>query len=124
MKKGICVLLVALLAAAMAPGLFASAADDYKVVRNAVRNQGTGRDSQWFRIVVAGKTGNAGVEKITLPVDLLDSVLNATPYKTFHVDNGCGIDIKRVWNDLKKAGSMSLVEIESEDGETVRIWRE
>lgn len=124
MKKVICVLLVALLAAATAPGLFASAADDYKVVRNAVRNPGTGRDAQWFRIVVAGKSGKAGNVKITLPVALVEAVMNATPDKEFHVDGNCGIDLKRVWNDLKKAGSMSLVEIESEDGETVRIWLE
>ena len=124
MRKGICVALVALLAVSAALGLFASAADDYKVVRNAVHNPGTGRDAQWFKIVVSGKSGRADNVKITLPVALVEAVMNATPNKEFHVADGCGIDIKRVWNDLKKAGSMSLVEIETEDGETVKIWLE
>ncbi len=124
MKKGICVLLAVLLAAVAALGLFASAADDYKVVRNAVHNPETGRAAQWFKIVVSGKSGKAGNVKITLPVSLVEIMMNATPDKELHVDGDCGIDLKRVWNDLKKAGPMSLVELETEDGETVKIWLE
>jgi hypothetical protein len=124
MKKGICGLLVVLLTAVAALGLFASAADDYKVVKNAVHNPAGGGAAQWFKIVVTGKSGKADNVKVTLPVSLVEIMMNATPDKDFRIDGDCHVDLKRVWNDLKKAGPMSLVEVETEDGETVRIWLE
>lgn len=124
MKRGICVLLVALLAVTAALGLFATAADDYKVVKNAVHNPDKGGVAQWFKIVVTGKSDKGENVKITLPVSLVEIMMNATPEKEFRVNGDCQVDLKRVWNDLKKAGPMSLVELETEDGETVKIWLE
>lgn len=124
MKKGIFVLLVTLLAAALASGLFASAADEYKIVKNAVHNPGKSGAAEWFKIVVAGKDGKGDNVKVTLPVSLVEIMMNATPDKGLRIDGDCHVDLKRVWNDLKKAGPMSLVEVETEDGETVKIWLE
>ena len=49
--------------------------------------------------------------------------MNASPEKKFHVENGCEIDIRRVWNELKAAGPLALVEVEDHE-ETVKIWLE
>lgn len=111
----------------MAAGLFASAADDYKVIKNAVKSPETSRAGQrsvqWFKILVVGKDGDHENVKITLPVSLVELMINACPEKKFNVERGCQIDIQRVWNDLKAAGPLSLVEVE-DHGETVKIWLE
>ena len=61
--------------------------------------------------------------KLTLPVSLMEMIIRACPDKKFRVDPGCDIDIQRVWNDLKAAGPLALVEVE-DSGETVKIWLE
>jgi len=127
MKKRIAVLSVCLMVIALAATLAAAAADDYKVIKNAVSGpeaSRAGRKSlQWFKIVVTGKEGANEKVRITLPVSLVEVLLSACPEKKLNVEHGCEIDLKRVWNDLKAAGPMALVEVEDHD-ETVKIWLE
>lgn len=124
LSVGLAVLLFAFVTAA---GLFATAADDYKVIKNAVKGPETSRAGQksvqWFKILVTGKDGDQEKVKITLPVSLVEIMINACPEKKFNVDRGCQIDIQRVWNDLKAAGPLALVEV-ADHGETVKIWLE
>jgi hypothetical protein len=61
--------------------------------------------------------------KISLPISLVEMMINACPEEKFKVDNGCQIDIKKIWNELKKSGPLALVEVE-DHGETVKIWLE
>lgn len=127
MKRTHVWLVVLLAGFIMAAGLFASAADDYKVIKNAVISPDASRAArqnlQWFKIVVTGRDGDHENVKITLPISLVEIMLNACPEKKFAVDNGCQIDIKRIWNDLKAAGPLALVEVE-DHGERVKIWLE
>lgn len=127
MKKTVVCLFVLLMGFVLAVGLFASAADDYKVIKNAVKSPETFRAGQksvqWFKIVVSGKDGDHEKVKISLPVSLMEIMINACAEKKFNVDRGCQIDIQRVWNDLKAAGPLALVEME-DHGETVKIWLE
>lgn len=120
-------LVVLLLGSVMASGLCASAADDYKVIKNAVErreNASAGRSEvRWFKVEVTGRDGEREKVKITLPVSLVEMMVNACPDEKVRFDHGCQIDIRKVWNDLKKAGPLALVEIE--DGqESVKIWFE
>jgi hypothetical protein len=131
MKKRISVLsiglAVLLLAFAMTAGLFASAADDYKVIKNAVKGPETAKAGQkgvqWFKILVVGKDGDDEKVNITLPISLVEIMIKACPDKRFHVEHGCEIDIQKVWSDLKAAGPLALVEV-VDHGETVKIWLE
>ena len=131
MKKKIAVLSVGLVvflfAFVAAAGLFASAADDYKVIKNAVKSPEPSRagqkNVQWFKILVTDGNGDHEKVKITLPVSLVEMMLNSCPDKKFNFDHDCEIDMKRVWNDLKAAGPLALVEVE-DHGETVKIWLE
>ncbi len=111
----------------MVTGIFAEAADDYKVIKNAVKSPQSSRTGQtgvkWFKILVVGKDGDHENVKITLPVSLVEMMINACPEKRFKIDHGCQIDIRKVWNDLKAAGPLALVEVEDHD-ETVKIWFE
>jgi hypothetical protein len=131
MKKRIAVLsvglVVFLIASVMAAGLFANPADDYKVIKNAVKSSessGAGQnDVRWLKIVVSGKDGNMGNVKISLPLSLVEMMINACPEEKFKLEHGCQIDIRKIWNELKKAGPQALIEVE-DHGETVKIWFE
>lgn len=127
MKKRIAVLSVCLMVFVLAATLAAAAADDYKVIKNAVSGPAASKAGQkslqWFKILVTGKDGAQEKVKITLPVSLVEMMLSACPEKKFNVEHGCEIDIQRIWNDLKAAGPLSLVEVE-DHGETVKIWLE
>lgn len=127
MKKKIVCLAVLLMGFVVVNGLFATAADDYKVIKNAVKSTETSRTGQksvqWFKILVTDRNGDHEKVKITLPVSLVEMMLNSCPDKKFNFDHDCEIDMKRVWNDLKAAGPLALVEVE-DHGETVKIWLE
>ena len=127
MKRSIVGLLVLLVGLALATGLYAGRNDDYKVIKNAVHSAvdaGGGRQLvRWLKIEVTGKNGSSEKVKLTLPVSLMEIMIRACPEKKFSIDRGCEIDIQRVWNDLKAAGPLALVEVE-DHGETVKIWLE
>jgi hypothetical protein len=127
MKKRIFVLGICLIVFVFAASLFAASADDYKVIKNAVKSQEASKaglkSPQWFKVLVTGKGGDQEKVKITIPISLVELMLKACPEKKLHVDDGCQIDIQRVWNELKAAGPLALVEVEDQD-ETVKIWFE
>ena len=126
MKKITVRLVVLLLGLGLATGIWA-AADDYKVIKNAVKSSQSPAvnhgDMHWFKILVTGKAGAKEEIKISLPVSLVEMMINACPEEKFEVEHGCRIDIKKIWNELKKAGPLALVEVE-DHGETVKIWFE
>jgi hypothetical protein len=127
MKRRIVALSIWLVVFILAAALFAAAADDYKVIKNAVKSSETSTASQksvqWFKILVTDKNGDKEKVKISLPISLVEIMINACPEEKFEVDHGCQIDIKKIWNELKKAGPLALVEVE-DHGETVKIWFE
>jgi hypothetical protein len=127
MKKRIVVLSVCLVVFVWAAVLFAASADDYKVIKNAVKSSDTSasgqKNAQWFKIVVTGKAGTREEVKISLPISLVEIMVEACAEENFEVDHGCRIDIKKIWNELKKAGPLAMIEVE-EHGETVKIWFE
>jgi hypothetical protein len=127
MKRRIVALSFWLVVFVLASALFAAAADDYKVIKNAVKSSeisASGQKSvQWFKILVTDKAGDKEKVKISLPISLVEMMISAGPEEKFKVDNGCQIDIKKIWNELKKAGPLALVEVE-DHGETVKIWFE
>lgn len=127
MKKRIVALSVFLVVFVLAGALFAAAADDYKVIKKAVKGSESSRSGQnnvqCFKIVVTEKGGVKEEVKISLPVSLVEMVINACPEEKLELDHGCRIDIRKIWKELKKAGPLALVEIE-DHGETVKIWIE
>lgn len=124
MKKRIVVLLLGFVWAA---GLFATAADDYKVIKKAVNGTetvaGAQKSVQWFKILVTDKAGDKEKVKISLPISVVEMMVNACPEEKFQVGHDCRVDIRKIWNELKKAGPLALVEVE-DHGESVKIWFE
>ena len=116
-----------LVGSVLAAALFAAAADDYKVIKNAVKSAEASAPEREKRAVVQDRGDRQEREKekvkITLPVSLVEMMINACSEEKFQAAGHHEIDLRRVWDDLKKAGPLALVEIEDE-GETVKIWFE
>jgi hypothetical protein len=127
MKKRLMVLGIGLVVFAMAAALPAARSDDYKVIKNAVKSQDASvpgqKDALWFRIVVTDKAAGKEEVKISLPVSLVEMMINACPDEELQVDRDCRIDIRKIWSELKKAGPLALVEIDDHE-EKVKIWME
>ena len=127
MNKKIFWLVVVLVGAVVTAGLYAGAADDYQVIKNAVKKSTASasgvKSVQWFKLVVTGKGNDKEKVKLTLPVSLIEMMVNSCSQEKFHAAGHHEIELRRVWEDLKKAGPLALVEIEDE-GETVKIWLE
>lgn len=127
MKKRIVALGIWLVVFVLTTALFAASADDYKVIKKAVNGPAASaagqKNAKWFKIVVTGKAGTREEVKISLPISLVEMMIDACAEEKFTVDHGCRIDIRKIWNELKKAGPLALVEVE-DHGETVKIWFE
>jgi hypothetical protein len=127
MKKKIFWLVMVLLGAVLTAGLHAGAADDYHVIKNAVKRSAAAapdaKHVQWFKLVVTGKGNDKEKVKLTLPVSLIEMMVNSCSQEKFHATGNHEIELRRVWADLKQAGPQALVEIEDGD-ETVKIWLE
>lgn len=126
-RPALAVLALIVLAAALPPAVSAHG-NDFKVIQNAVKNSPAaerGHEATWFKVLIQdGRTGQGSL-KISLPVALIELVLGTSEARHFKLDE-CRdeIDVKAVWNALKKAGPRALVEIRGDDGAVVKIWLE
>lgn len=111
-----------LLASALA---FAAAADDYKVIKNAVKGAAASdaKAPLYFKIEVKDRKGGHDDVKITLPLSLVEIMLDACGEEKIKLDCGRNVDLKKVWESLKAAGPLALVQVEDKDA-TVKIWLE
>ncbi len=122
MKKIAVWMVMVLLASAPA---FAAAADDYQVIKNAVKGAAASgaKAPLFFKIEVKERKGGHDDVKITLPVALVEIMLDACGEEKIKLDCGRNVDLKKVWESLKAAGPLALVQVEDRDA-TVKIWLE
>jgi len=110
-----------------APAVAAAAHDDFKAIQKAVKKNPAyeeGREVRWFKVLITDEKSNDAKVKVTLPIALIEVLINCTDSRHFKVDDGdCDIDLKALWTELKKAGPMALIEIR-EDGALIKIWLE
>ncbi len=127
MKKTTLIILAVLgIGLVVAPAIAANH-DDFKVIQKAVKQNPAyeeGKEVKWFKVLITdGKTNEAKV-KVTLPIALVEVLINCTDSRHFKIDDGnCDIDLKAVWAALKQAGPMALIEIQ-EDGAIIKVWLE
>jgi hypothetical protein len=127
MKKTTLVILTILGFGLVAAPAIAANRDDFKVIQKAVKQNPAyeeGKEVKWFKVLITdGKTNEAKV-KVTLPIALVEVLINCTDSRHFKIDDGdCDIDLKAVWAALKQAGPMALIEIQ-EDGAVIKVWLE
>jgi hypothetical protein len=120
--------LVAILAIALAsPAVAGTQRDDLQTIKKAVRENPDARPGKELRflkvLVLDERTGREKV-KVTLPLALVDLVLRCAGNTRIDTGHGeCGVDLAALFDDLKKAGPMSIVEL-ADHGEIVRVWLE
>jgi hypothetical protein len=115
-------LMVTFMAAALPVPGNSSSSEDYKVIKNAVKGKKKSGDTAWFRIEVTDKKTRKTKVKIRIPIGLVELLADCD--KDIKIDDGkCKINLKKIIEELKKSGPMTLIEIDDDDG-YVRIWFE
>ncbi|MDP2915554.1 MAG: hypothetical protein Q8O91_08895 [Candidatus Aminicenantes bacterium] len=112
-----------LVVAFAAPAAGAEKGQDLKVIKKAVReNPGyrSGREVTRFNLEVRDARAHKETVRITLPLAVFDFVLKCAANDRLRFDD-CDIDIRGLFEELKKAGPMSLIEIQ--DGHSsFKVW--
>jgi hypothetical protein len=127
MKKTTLIILAVLGISLVAAPAIAANHDDFKVIQKAVKQNPAyeeGKEVKWFKVLITdGKTNDAKV-KVTLPIALVEVLINCTDSRHFKIDDGDrDINLKAVWAALKQAGPMALIEIQ-DDGAVIKVWLE
>ncbi len=125
MKRNL-ILVVFVLAAFMAAAFpvlgDSSSEQDYKVIKNAVKQKKDTGEISCFRVEVTDKkTGKVKV-KVKLPISLIELVAGCKDDFKIGKEK-CKLNLKKIIEELKKNGPMTLIEVE-EDDELVKIWIE
>lgn len=128
MKRTAIVILSVFTIGVLAGPALAAKSNDFKVIQNAVKRSpaaGHGEHARWLKVQIQGSDSPRAQLKLTLPLALIELILDSSDSRHFRVDEGdCEIDLKAVWTALKKAGPRALVEIEGDDGSVLKIWLE
>lgn len=111
----------------LAPSQFLLAKNsDLQAIKKAVKenpNFETGQEVKWFKVLITDTKTNKAKVKITLPVSLIELILEAED-DHFNIDRDeYDVDIKEIFAELKKAGPMALIEIHKKD-EFIKVWFE
>ncbi|MGD2086198.1 MAG: hypothetical protein PVH61_08445 [Candidatus Aminicenantes bacterium] len=97
-------------------------AEDYKVIKRAVKNKKTTDEVTWFRLEVTDKAAKKAKVKIRIPLSLVELFADCEK-EAIDLKDKCKISLKTILKELKKNGPMTLIEAEC-DKELVKIWFE
>lgn len=132
MKKTSIVILTLFVIIALAAPAVAANRNDFKIIQAAVKKSPNpeyveGREVRWFKVLITDSKSSEAKLKLTLPVALIELILSCDETRHVRINDDkhgrCEVDLKALWMELKKAGPMSIVEIEDE-GAVVKVWLE
>ncbi len=112
-----------LVVAFVSPAAGAEKRQDLKVIKKAVRenpNYRPGREVTRFNLEIRDTRAHREKVRITLPLALFDLVLKCADNERLRLDD-CDVDIRELFEEMKKAGPMALIEIQDRRG-SLRIW--
>jgi hypothetical protein len=126
-KMTIAVLAILAVTFLAAPALRAGHGNDFQAIQKAVKQNPSyekGKEVTLFKVLIMDTKSGKEEVRITLPISLVEALINCTDgrHMRFH-DEGCDIDLKAIWADLKKAGPSALIEIRDEDA-LIKVWLE
>jgi len=126
-KTTITALAVLALAFAAGPVLASGHGNDFQAIQKAVKQNPSyekGKEVTVFKVLITDTKSGREEVRITLPISLVEALINCADgrHMRFH-DEGCEIDVKAIWADLKKAGPSALIEIRDEDA-LIKVWLE
>ncbi len=126
MKKITVLLLVAFCAGFWPVGSVLAEGKDVLQDRTVRDNPHYSQDSeiQWLKVLITDEESGKTKVKVTLPIALVELFVRAADERHLRVNREAyDVDIKEIFQELKKLGPMALVEI-YEKGETIKIWLE
>jgi hypothetical protein len=98
--------------------------EDYKIIKKAIGKEKIKREEvKWFKILVVDTRTQKPKVRITIPISLMELIVNSCPEAKFRMEDNCKIELKKFFYELKKLGPLCLIEI-NEENETVKIWVE
>jgi len=126
-KMTILVLVVVISFFIMASLLLAKEDFDLQTIKKAVKKNPqykAGKEVKWLKVLIADRQDKSEKVRVTLPISLVELLMNCTKDKELKIDcDDYGLDLKKLFKELKKAGPMSLIEICGEEA-TLKIWLE
>jgi hypothetical protein len=126
-KTTLLVLVLAISCIIMANLLLGTEDFDLQTIKKAVKKNpryDADKEVRWFKMLVASKHTQEEKLQVTLPLTLIDLFFDCTKEKELKIDcNETEIDLRKLYQELKKAGPMSLIEISGED-EILKVWLE
>ncbi len=127
MMKKITIFVLLAFALSLAPANMLMANDsDLQAIKKAVKknpNIAPDQEVKWFKVLITDTRTKQDKIKITLPVSLIELILEAD-HDHFRIDRDeYDVDIREIFRELKKAGPMAIIEI-CEDGELIKVWFE
>jgi hypothetical protein len=100
---------------------------DLQVIRQAVRENPhyqVGREVKWFKLQIYDSRSKKDKVRITLPLELVEWMIQLVEEEDLKVNcGGKKLNLRKLWQELKKLGAQSLIEIYDE-GEVVKVWLE
>ena len=126
-KTAIAVLAVVALTFLAAPVLRAAATNDFQAIQKAVKQNPAyeeGKEVKWFKVLITDtKTGKDKL-RVTLPLALIEALVKCADDKDMKFkEQGCDVDLKVLFAELKKAGPMALIEV-MDEGALIKVWLE
>ena len=100
--------------------------DDLQAVRKAVKENPnySGDEVRWFKVLIQDTRTKKDVVRVTLPVAVIELVLNHES-RMMKIHDECDIDVRALFQELKKAGPMALIEVwDEDDGHLIKVWFE
>ncbi len=128
MKKiAVGMIIALLLIVGVAPLARAERKSDFQAIKKAVMENPayeSGKQVKWFKLLVTDARTKEEKVRLSLPIAILDIVFKCVDEKHFRIDReNCDIDVAALFAELKKAGPMSMIEVQDKH-EIVKIWFE
>ncbi len=121
MKKNVLIVVVMMVAFLVsAIPATANSAEDYKVIKNAVKSKKKAGDVHFFHVEVTDKATKKSKVRVKVPAALIDLLADCTK-EDIKINGKCDIDFKKVLKILKSHGPMTMVEVDDEEVK-VKIW--
>lgn len=126
-KVAILIVVIILLSLLLATALVAERGDDIQVIKKAVKKNPaykSGKEVRWFKLLITDNRTKKDKVRMTLPVALVEYFLKCTEDKQLRIKrDDCDVNLMDLFQDLKKLGPMSVMEI-YEEGVTLKVWFE
>lgn len=126
-KVAILVIIIIAISLLLVTVLLCDSRDDIQAIRKAVKKNTAykpGQEVKWFKVHVTDNTTKKDKVRIKVPVALIEYFIDCASEKDLKIKrDDCQVNLKELFQDLKKLGPMSVIEVYEEEV-TLKVWFE